>query len=98
MHLYVLASTILFAVIFFMSYKLWSRLLLGKEKSKLVPGFSSYIMAGSHGLLISLYALMWLSTANDWHDFNSPNTETQNIALAVSLGYFTAVSSMCLQH
>lgn len=64
-----------------------------------MPGFSSYIMAGVHGFLISLYALIWLSTADDWHDFNSPNTETQNIALAFSLGYFIAVrSSMYFQH
>jgi hypothetical protein len=80
----------MFAVIFFLSYKLWSRLLLGKEKSKLVPEFSSFLMAGSHGLFISLYA-MYLLTADDWHNFNSPNTESQNIALALSLGYFLAV-------
>lgn len=54
-----------------------------------MPGFSSYLMAGSHGLFISLYAL-WLLTADDWHNFNSPNTESQNIALALSLGYFIA--------
>lgn len=57
-----------------------------------MPGFSSYLMAGSHGLFISLYAL-WLLTADDWHNFNSPNTESQNIALALSLGYFIAVRS-----
>jgi hypothetical protein len=70
--------------------QLWGKLLLGKKKSKLVPAFSSYLMAGSHGLFISLYAL-WILTADDWHNFNSPNTESQNIALALSLGYFIAV-------
>jgi hypothetical protein len=98
MHLYVLAFTTLFGVIFFLSYKLWAGLLLGKEKSKLVPEFSSYLMAGSHGLFISLYAL-WLLTADDWQNFNSPNTESQNIALALSLGYFIAVRSrQCFQN
>ena len=93
MHHWVSAAfTLLFCLVFGASYFVWTKLFHGTEKHKLVPEFSSYLMAGLHGLSICSVALWLLHSHEDWTDFDAPNTHEQNIALCLSLGYFIAVS------
>lgn len=93
MHVWVGAFSLLFAVVFWAAFRLWTKLFHGTEKHKLVAEFSSYLMAFFHGVSICGIAIWLLTADEEWHNFNSPNTRAQNIALCLSLGYFIAVSA-----
>ena len=89
----VAASCFFFAITFRIGFWGWEQMLIGAEKSKLIPEFSSYFMAGFHGIGITAISFYLLSIDDDWHDFNDANTPAQNLALCISLGYFIAVSA-----
>ena len=98
MHLWVGAFSLLFAVVFWLAFRLWTKLFHGTEKKKLVPEFSSYVMAFFHGVSICGIAIWLLTADEEWQDFNAPNTRAQNIALCLSLGYFITVSAAIGPH
>ena len=98
MHLWVGAFSLLVAVVFWLAFRLWTKLFHGTEKKKLVPEFSSYVMAFFHGVSICGIAIWILTAAEEWQDFNAPNTRAQNIALSLSLGYLITVSAAIGPH
>lgn len=85
--------TLMFSAVFIASYKTWNRFFhhsIREKDPRIVAHFSSYSMALLHGLMIITMSIALLKDDN-LEDFNRPNTDEENIALSLSLGYFIAV-------